>query len=114
MRISPLIELKLRNVGGKREDLEKNPCGKGVNQQMTQLTWSTRAEDRTHNPLGPQWWEASVLPQHHTYNTWYNYIFFPQDKCIIYGLNEMSPYDDPMRQELLSGKFTVLVWRKIL
>ncbi|XP_031553773.1 tyrosine-protein phosphatase non-receptor type 9-like [Actinia tenebrosa] len=31
-----------------------------------------------------------------------------QDKCVMYGLNEMSPYDDPMRQELLSGKFTVL------
>lgn len=32
-----------------------------------------------------------------------------QDKCVIYGLHDMSPYDDPMRQELLSGKFTVLV-----
>jgi hypothetical protein len=38
---------------GKPEDPEKNPCGKGENQQTTQLTYSTRAEDRTHDPLDP-------------------------------------------------------------
>jgi hypothetical protein len=51
--------------GGKPENPEKNPRDKGENQQTTQLTWSTRAEDQTHNPLGPQQWEASVLPQLH-------------------------------------------------
>jgi hypothetical protein len=30
---------------------EENPRGKGENQQTTQLTWSTRVEDRTHDPL---------------------------------------------------------------
>jgi hypothetical protein len=48
--------------GGKPE---KNPYGKGENQQTTQLTWSTRAKDRTHDPLEPQRWEASILPQRH-------------------------------------------------
>jgi hypothetical protein len=57
-RISPKIEYEFRNVdfyrGRKtREPGEKNPCGKGENQQTTQLTYSTWAEDRTHNPLGP-------------------------------------------------------------
>jgi hypothetical protein len=51
---------------GKPENTEKNPWIKGENlQQQTQLTWSTRAEDQTHNPLGPQRWEASVLLQYH-------------------------------------------------
>ncbi|KXJ11907.1 Tyrosine-protein phosphatase non-receptor type 9 [Exaiptasia diaphana] len=30
------------------------------------------------------------------------------EKCSFYGLHEMFPYDDPMKQELLSGKFTIL------
>jgi hypothetical protein len=33
--------------GGKPESQEKNPCDKEENQQTTQLTWSTQAEDRT-------------------------------------------------------------------
>jgi hypothetical protein len=33
--------------GGKPEDPEKNPRGKGENQQTTQLTCSTQAEVRT-------------------------------------------------------------------
>jgi hypothetical protein len=51
--------------GGKPEDPEKNPRGKGETQQQTQLTCSTWAEDGTHDPLGPQRWEASILPQRH-------------------------------------------------
>jgi hypothetical protein len=43
------IELELRVLifteGGKQENPEKNPRGKGENQQTTQLTLSTQAED---------------------------------------------------------------------
>ncbi|XP_048583329.1 tyrosine-protein phosphatase non-receptor type 9 isoform X1 [Nematostella vectensis] len=30
------------------------------------------------------------------------------EKCRVYCINDMSPYEDPLRQELLSGKFTIL------
>jgi hypothetical protein len=32
------LEMLIFVEGGKPEDLEKNPCGKGENQQTTQLT----------------------------------------------------------------------------
>jgi hypothetical protein len=39
--------------GGKPENPEKNPRRSGKNQQQTQLTRNSRAEDRTHDPLAP-------------------------------------------------------------
>jgi hypothetical protein len=51
--------------GGKPENPEKNPRGKGENQQTTQLTWSTWADDQTHNPLGARRWEASIHVQYY-------------------------------------------------
>jgi hypothetical protein len=67
------LEILIFTEGGKPDDQENIPCGKGENipcgkgenQQTTQLTWCTRAKDQTLNPLGPQQWEASVLRQHH-------------------------------------------------
>jgi hypothetical protein len=58
--------------GGKPEEPEKNPRGKGENQQTTKPTFSNRAKVRTHDPLAPQRW-ASVLPQRHPCH--------PHNKC---------------------------------
>jgi hypothetical protein len=56
---SSMIELESReeNQRTRRKTLEASTS--------EYPSWSTRAEDWTHNPLTPKRWEANVLPQHH-------------------------------------------------
>jgi hypothetical protein len=56
------LEMSIFAGGGKLEDPEKNPCGKPTN-NSTHMQYLSRGLNPW--PIGPQRWEASVLPQHH-------------------------------------------------
>ena len=56
-------------------------------------------------------WHNSVIIFSHylIFSYAYSCAFILQYARHLYYLQEMAPYDEPLRSELLSGKFTILV-----
>jgi hypothetical protein len=72
--------------GGKPEDLEKNPCGKGENQHLNSQVPELRIEPMTHWDHSS---ETSILPQCHTCISHLNNFF--QGIEPVHGFQNNNP-----------------------